>query len=773
MVKKKKNIVRSRRARTRFMGVFFCLCLIALGVRVGYYITVWGNTYERAAVAQLMNQRSADEQVTNPNRGFILDRNRQPLAVSSRVYDIYLDVTILDTLSGGRVNHKANTLEGLNEILGVPVLELESLFAKDLDGKLLRPTNWKLIARDVNGALAMQVKDLRCVYLNSATQRTYTDPYLAPHTVGFIRGDVQWGLEGFYNTELVGEPGRIYRAFDQENNPMTEEILPVHGYSLVTTLDAGMQRIAQAAVDKAALETPCEFAGILVMEPYTGEILAIAQWPNFSLADPANPEFISDRVLRTYWDALSEEQRFNELYKVWGNYHTTRTFEPGSIFKPVVVAAALEENVINPYVDNFFCNGKIQVFDWEIPCWYKYGHGGQDTTEVLAHSCNVAMVEIINKLGRDRFFKYRGDFGFGERTEIDLPGEAAVSSPAVMYTLSQLNPVELATSAIGQGFNNTAIQAIVAFSAVINGGNVMKPYLVSQIVDEHENVVKENTPKIVRKAISANTSNFMREAMHSVVMPGGTAYRTGNIEGYAIGGKTGSGQQGSRDSGKMTVSYVAYTPVDNPEFIILGVLDNLRDPSQLSSTTVVPMVREAMEELIRYTNMLPHYGDGTVPIRRAAQTSEMADYTGMQFTEVSKLINNIGIDYRVIGSGTIVQNHIPAAGQRAPENAPVFFYLDADTVFEGEMVVIPHVEGLTMEMGEAYIREALLIPVSFIDKPGGAADYFGGDPVTAYPTHLDNQNEPVTVEGMVYKQFPEAGSIIQKGTQIKLKVRME
>jgi beta-lactam-binding protein with PASTA domain len=173
--------------------------------------------------------------------------------------------------------------------------------------------------------------------------------------------------------------------------------------------------------------------------------------------------------------------------------------------------------------------------------------------------------------------------------------------------------------------------------------------------------------------------------------------------------------------------------------------------------------------------MLPQYGDEAVPIPRTAQNSEMNDYTGMQFSEVSKLINNIGIDYRVIGSGTVVQNHIPAAGQRAPENAPVFFYLDADTVYDGEMVVIPHVEGLNMETGEDYVREALLIPVSFIDKPDAAAGMYAGDPVTTYPVYANRENEPAAAvsEGKIYKQFPEAGSVVQKGTQIKLKVRVE
>jgi stage V sporulation protein D (sporulation-specific penicillin-binding protein) len=775
--KMKKDYIRKiRNIRVVIVSVFIFACLLFLCGRIGYYIHVWGDVYEREAVRQQLLRRSAYEQTTNPNRGFILDRNRQPLAVSMRVYDVVLDVSVLDTLSGGRANHKANTLNSLSEILGIPLSDLEAYFAKDAEGNLIRPTNWQIIARDVSGAPAIQLSELklRHVYMVTGTQRTYMDPHLAPQTIGFLRGDSAWGLEQFYNTELIGRAGRIFSTFDQDNNPVTDEIQPVNGYMLITTLDSGMQRIAQAAVDKAAAQTPCEYAGIIVMQPYTGEILAMAQWPSFSLAEPGNPDLITDRRLRNQWEYLSEEQRFNELFKVWGNFHTSRTFEPGSIFKPVVVAAALEENLINPHRDSFFCSGESIIHDERIPCWFRYGHGGQDTVEVLAHSCNVAMIEINRKLGRDLFYKYRNDFGFGERTGIDLPAEESVSSPAVMYTRMQLNPVELATSAIGQGFNNTAIQAITAFAAVINGGYVMQPYLVSQIVDEHGNTVDGNAPTIVRKVISGATSNFMREAMHAAVMPGGTAFRRGHIEGYHIGGKTGSGQQG-RDREGMTVAYVAYTPVDNPEFIILGVMHNLTDTGLLSGETVVPMVTEAIKGIIEHRNMLPNYGD-EMNVPRAIDRSKdvLSNYEGMYFSEVARLLNNQGIDYQVVRSGTIVDFHQPPAGQPIPGHVPVVFYLDADSAVEGEMMYVPLVEGLSMVAGERIVTDAGFVPVSFIDKKEDSADSFDGGPFTGYPTPIDEDGDlPDGPQGVIHQQFPSAGSVIQKGTQVKLKVRLE
>jgi stage V sporulation protein D (sporulation-specific penicillin-binding protein) len=258
-----------------------------------------------------------------------------------------------------------------------------------------------------------------------------------------------------------------------------------------------------------------------------------------------------------------------------------------------------------------------------------------------------------------------------------------------------------------------------------------------------------------------------------VVSPGGTAFRRGNIEGYTIGGKTGSGQQG-RDRDEMTVSYIAYTPVENPEFIILGVLDHLSDRSLLSGETVVPMVTETMEAIFQYRNMRPNLDEDILSARNRERGGVMNDYTGMQLAEVVRNLNNLGIDYLVSGSGTIVSQHIPAAGQLAPTTNPVYLYLDPNSQYEDEMSVVPNVVGMTMEQGEAFIRDAHFTPVSFLDRPEGGSDMDVGDPVTTYPTLANTGgNAAFTQQGMIYRQFPNPGAVIQKGTQIKLRVRME
>ncbi len=350
---KKKELTKKRNIRITFMGVAFCVALGVLFFRMGYLQYTNGDEYERYAVRQLVANRGSVEQDTNPNRGQILDINKQPLATSVTVYTVALDVAVLDSLTpvtqsdGTVIDYKEETLNGLSTHLNIPLADLEAYFAHKPDGTLINPTNWKILANKVPAQTAMQIKDLKHVYLQNDTERKYVDPTLAPQTIGFLRGPSAWGLESEYNEDLMGEQGRIYRSYDQDNNAVTNEIPPRDGYTLITTLDSEINRMAQDIVNKHAAEIECEYAGIAIMKPYTGEIVALAQWPSFSLNDPANPAYFTDNKVKNYWEALGTEEQLNEMYRVWGNFHTTEQFEPGSIFKPVVVAAALEQNLID------------------------------------------------------------------------------------------------------------------------------------------------------------------------------------------------------------------------------------------------------------------------------------------------------------------------------------------------------------------------------------------------------------------------------------------
>jgi len=695
------------------------------------------------------------------------------IALSRPVYTVFVDVIhAADRRNPTNRNLLNETVEALHEAFGIPVHELEAIFARDADGNLINSTHYHVIARDVPASIAIPLRDnreLRDVHANEYTFRWYEDPFFAPHVIGFRRGGALHGLELQYNALLTGEAGRVFRTFDTHGNPRVETEDVRHGYTLVTTLDADIQRLAQRIVDDTFRNIPSRQVGLLVKNPHTGEILAMAQAPSFSLADPGDPTYFTDPGLRANWDAISEEERVNRMLNMWSNFHLTHTFEPGSIFKPFVMAAALEEGVVTVNC-SFFCGGYINVADSTVRCWLPAGHGNINISEAMYRSCNVAMAEINHRLGRDAFYRYRGYFGFGERTGIDLPGEADVSSPAVMYGLHQLGPVQLATSSIGQGFNSTTIQSITAFSSLINGGYLMQPFLVSQIVDNDNIVVYENLPTVVRSTVSAQTANFMRNDMQNVVSAEhGTGWRSA-IPGFAIGGKTGTAQQGRGDNlTGITLSYIAYTPVHNPEFIVLMTIDHVEDRSMSSGVHVAPIVRGFFEELIQIRNLRPSEGP-YVDNWQAMHTGGhvMPDFSGDRLLDVVRNLNNMGddgLDFLISGTGTVITHHVPAPGMPMPQTGMVILYLDPDTVVD-DMVLVPHVMGLPVAQAESVLLDLQLTAVL---ATGRQNDFDPNDftPGTAQAEERDNSSgeaSPYSIAG----QFPAPGTMVERGFQVRL-----
>ncbi|MCL2387823.1 MAG: penicillin-binding transpeptidase domain-containing protein, partial [Defluviitaleaceae bacterium] len=343
---------------------------------------------------------------------------------------------------------------------------------------------------------------------------------------------------------------------------------------------------------------------------FTGEILAMAQAPNFSTADPFNPDYFTCPQLVEVWDSLSESQRVERVMTLWRNYHTTRSSEPSATFKPFVIAAAFEEGYIDSH-SVFYCEGRRYINDQSVWCHNIWGCGMLSLRRSLYRSCNMAMVYINEGLGRDLFYQYRGYFGFGAQTGIGLPNEADVSSRYVMYPWARLHAVEMANSAMGQGFQATTMQMINGYAALINGGNLMRPFIVSQVINDRNIVVHENLPHVTRRAIAGETSNFIRNEMRYVVAMqpsvgelSGTGWRS-YIEGVSIGGKTGTALQGDRQSYNYTLTYIAFFPVEDPQFLVLLTLDNPMDTDNaIAGYIVAPIVREFLVDLIEMKNLL-------------------------------------------------------------------------------------------------------------------------------------------------------------------------
>jgi len=761
-----------RNRRARLVGAFFTICLMVLMFRIWYWQTVHGDWLVRESVAQEERERSLGFTEVVAERGQITDRNFVPLALSKPVYRIFVDVRLASVRRNpADRNLIEETIAALHEALDIPLADLEAIFALDEEGNLVNNTNYHVIARGVPSEIAVPLNESRYlpdVHARRNTQRWSADPFFAPHIIGFRRGDAYHGLELWYNTELAGVPGRSFRTTDNHGNFIVESEQVQNGLTLVTTLDSDIQRLAQQYVDSTARNVPSRNVGILVMNPHTGEIVAMAQSRSFSLEEPGNPAYFTDPRMRANWDNLESEEQVYRMLNTWSNFHISHSYEPGSTFKPFVIAAALEEGVVD-WHHVFYCVGHIDILDRRVYCWDVRGHGRLNLSQVLYRSCNVAMTEINHRLGRDAFYRYRGYFGFGELTGIDLPGEFCVSSPAVMYQFHNLGPVQMATSSIGQGFNSTTIQMITAFSSLINGGNLMQPFVVSQVVDSYGNLVSENLPTVVRRTISESTADMMRRDMQNTVSAAHGTGRSSAIPGYAIGGKTGSAQQGARGSVNegLTLTYIAYTPVENPEFIVLMVIDHVENRNTSSGGTVAPIVREFFEDLIQMRSMRPSYGayvdDHFSPMLPHGDL--MPDFTGWRVTDAVRDLNNMNLNFHITGDGTEVLSHTPVAGRPMPQRAIVVLNTDPETRVDN-MVIVPNVEGLSLAQANVILGDAMLTGRTASGDRGGDSEGF--IPGTAHAVEREPGAEAQLPEYHIYRQFPAPGSVVEPGLQVRL-----
>jgi len=737
----RKNDKAKNRSRKRIKAklyFFLVLCSLIIGglvFRIGYIMLLRSEEYSQMAFEN--QEKRAQARTVNPNRGAIVDRNKQNLAVSNIVYRVILDVRLMvseDAKDWERNKGEADkpltsekTFAALSLYIDKNLDELREYVSKNPDGTLKYDTNW-LNLGVVSFADAAEIKnniDIKCVFLFEETERSFIYGGFAPQVLGFTRGDARWGIERFYNAHLSGVQGRVY-SYGAADAP--ESVEAKNGNTVVTTLDFYIQQFAQETCDKTLVEYEAQNTSVIVMNPMTGEILAMAQSPSFDLNAPDKIEFVSSAALKNAWEQLEDKERMDAWNRIWTNFNVTSTFEPGSTFKPFVVAAALEEGIITPTVPvSYYCSGSRTYLDWEkpIPCHLITGHGQQTLEQVLANSCNVGMMEIGEKLGAALFYKYQTEFGFGEKTGIDLPSEE--SSASVVYSRTQLiSPSRLATSSFGQGFNCTPIQVINAFAALINGGNLMQPYVVSQIVDANGSVVFENKPLAVRKVISKETSDYLRETMVSVVSSG-----TGDkaaIEGYSIGGKTGTAQQGDRTSGDLTLSFIAYLPAENPEILMMVLVNKPQIYIEGEMSISIPL-RELMLKVIEYRGLLPTDSE-TAPIsaRAAEGSKKLGNYVGMYVSDAIASLNILGVPFDTIGSaGSVVTAQFPSEGSDVDADSRVILNIAPS---EGEaLIVVPDVVGMPLPQAVFILENCGFVPVitGAVLDPDAYADVYDAE----------------------------------------------
>ncbi|HOQ16548.1 MAG: PASTA domain-containing protein [Epulopiscium sp.] len=646
------ELIRQVRRRNFIILTILIGSILLLIYRIGYIKYTYGEEYEERAVLQRLNT----EQVIYPNRGFIVDRNFHDLAISTIVYNVILDPNILaEHITEEKRNE---VVADLAQILNLSPESIQQTIEKNPKSR------YQIIKKHVKADTAQKIREkgLMGVWLEEDSFRNYVRNDFAAHLLGFVNADkqAQYGVEQYYDNWLRGVSGRVFPMIKEGKYVMEENIAPQQGHTVVLTIDETIQHFCELALKNAVEEHNPKNAAVIAMNPKTGEILAMAAYPSFN---PNKYNDLSEYFDEGIWESLSNEEKLKMLNTVWKNYNLSVTYEPGSTFKPFVIAAALEENSITVH-DKYNCLGHKKIHTETIHCWRTWGHGEETLEQALANSCNVAMMDIVEKLGAEKFYRYQKLFGFGEVTGIDLPGEES----GILHKQEALRPVELATSSFGQTFNVTPIQLITGFSAIINGGNLMQPYVVKQIVTEDGREVKTTSPVIKRRVISQETSQILRNYLETVVTDG--TGKNARVEGYTVGGKTGTAEKLPRGSGKYVLSFIGFAPVEDPQIVVLAILDETENYSE-GSVSAAPIVREIFENVLPYMGIEP---SGQTNIENKTDV-ELPDYSGLTLLETGTDLTVKGLKFEAIGMGNYVKKQFPNPGTRVPLGTTIKLYV--------------------------------------------------------------------------------------------------
>lgn len=577
------------------------------------------------------------------NRGYIYDRNGTILAGNVTTTSL--------VLIPNQIKDKEDTAKKLADILNVEYTEILAHVTKKTSIERVHPEG-----RRLSNEIADKINDLKIegVYLVKESKRDYPyDTYLS-HTLGFVGIDNQGlsGLELTYNDYLTGEFGAIKYFSDAKGQTLSLSQIyeqPQDGMNITLTIDYQIQEALERELDNAVKMYNPDGAWGIVMNPNTGEILAISSRPTFS---PTN-----------YQDYSMEE--INRNLPIW------MTYEPGSTFKIITLAAALEENLIDLDNDHYTDTGSVTVGGATIHCWKHGGHGAQTYLEVVENSCNTGFVNIGLKLGKDKLFKYIKNFGFGTKTGIELSGE----EDGILFNVDKIGDLETATTAFGQGVSVTALQQVTAVSAAVNGGTLYKPYIVKSINDPETNqVVVQNTPTKVRSVISSETSNKVKYALESVVAKG-TGHNAYLVD-YRVGGKTGTAQKvsdGKYMVGNYITSFIGILPADDPEVVVYIAVDNAKGITQYGGTVAAPIAKSVMASIIDILSI----EKDTNGIEKEytyldKKYVEVPDVVGMDLSEARKTLK--GFNIKEEGDGKVLYQS-PEAGTKILEGETVRLYM--------------------------------------------------------------------------------------------------
>ena len=623
--RRQRGILKMKR-KLALLFVVIVLLLMGIIVRLVYINRVSGEQYKKRVLAQ----QDTKSQTLPYKRGDIYDRNGTVLATSEKVYNLILDPGVLwkNYDEDAKKDCVEPTLSALVEYFDLDRSELNTIMQEKKDSHyvMLKKQLTKSEVQDFEEAMDDKDSRIEGVWLEDTYIRRYPYDSLACNVIGYtVSGNVgQYGIEQQYSDTLNGEDGRTYNYLNEDLEQEKNVRAAVDGDSVMSTIDVTLQEIVEKAIDDFQEKYTNNFregeagsktAAAIMMDPNTGEILAMASNRKYDLNQPY--DLVANGIAtQEESDAMTEEERLDKLNELWRNFCVSDTYEPGSTAKPITVAAALESGVVHDG-DTFLCDGRQNVGGHEIWCAKKIGHGVIDLEGSLKFSCNDALMQIAAKLGEEEYSKYQNLFNLGLRTGIDLPGEARTDS--LIYYAKDLAPsdnlvmgaTDLATNSFGQNFNVTMVQLISAFSATINGGYYYQPHVVKKIMDSNGGTVKNIEPILLRRPISSKTSALIRQYLYATMYGAQDANgnnatgRAARIAGYAMGGKTGTAEKIPRDKTNYLVSFIGFAPADSPQVVLYVVVDEPNAPKQSTSSFAQEIWKNIMKQALPYLNIYP------------------------------------------------------------------------------------------------------------------------------------------------------------------------
>ena len=715
-----------------------CLILLTLVFRIGYLQFVQGASLKEAAVKQQTTSR-----IISPSRGAIYDSKGKPLAISATVDTVTINpskfIVDNDEVATARLQEKVS--KAFSEI-----------FALDYDevyGKVTSTSSVQTIIKKVEETKIDELKkwmkenDIYSgINIDTDTKRYYYYNNLASNLLGFCGDDNQGlaGIEYYWDSTLTGTPGKIVTSQDAAQDIISndnETYIPAqNGSNLTLSIDITIQTIAEKYLKQACKDNNCGRGGnIIVMDPSTGDVLAMASYPDYNLNTPFTP----NEVLATKWDSLSASAKSTELQKMWKNTAVSNTYEPGSVFKIIMSSIGIEENVVETDTAGIFsCIGYQDIYGTKIQCANHSGHGYQSLRQAMQNSCNPAFMQLGAKIGKDIMYKYFKAFGLFDKTGIATAGEAV----GTFHDLDKVGPVELATISFGQRFTITPLQMITAVCAVANDGVLMQPRIVKSIENTDTGTVTTVEPKAVRQVISAETAEQVRSMMQSVVTNGGGRY--GQVEGYTIGGKTGTSEPppGKEEEGYVA-SFLAIAPVENTKVAILVTLYDPDESNNYGGQIAAPVAAQVLSEVLPYLEIPSNKTTITTTETtfNNLATKPLPDVRTKTVAEAKKQLEAAGFTCKTTGADdATVAEQVPKPGTYLVNGAVVELYTSKDSARTS--VEVPAVKGYTATRA----KNALL---------------------------QQNLNIKIVGSGKVVSQDPIAGTQVEEGSVITVTLKDE